>query len=152
MSIDPKNRSPNQTFGRSAFPPTYDDPAVRHTTRPTNPNYSAPDVEGLPWTRQEGNRWTTPAFRARVLRYVRIWLQRRAPPLLPATWAIEEFARAERGALSPDAYHLVWRVSSGGVDGEVSMPFPVSDREGAALDARLALWGQAMDAAFGIEE
>lgn len=151
--MDPKDRSPHQTFGRSTFEPypTDDDTTPTVVARPGNPNYFAPDIEGLPWTRREGDRWTTPEFRQAVLVFIRRWLQSRVPPLLPATWSIEERRGTDRARLLEDAAYLRWRVSSGGRSGEVSMPFPRTDRSGAPLQARLALWAQSMDTEFGIQ-
>lgn len=108
------------------------------------------DVARLPWTCPRGSEWTTPAFRAQVLTWLRQLVQRRRAAWgLSGRWAVVERAQA-RGLgirrLPPDAHHLVVTLRrTRGTPLEVAIPFPRAERDGAALLARLAL----LEGAFG---
>lgn len=93
---------------------------------------SAPDIKKLPWSRRRGEEWTTPAFRAQVM----LWLKRLLKEWAHISrWVIEEHASQRRMGtlrLSESQQYLVLRLSRrrDRKSFEVSAPFPYRDAAG----------------------
>lgn len=157
MTLEGKNRSPHQTFGRATWEPDPGDadllpkPVVQRPSSVDPALLSAPDIERLPWTRRRGDEWTEPAFRA----LVRSWMAgffgaRRGDGLV--RWDITEKASAERSVnrLRPEQQYLriavTKRVREVDYRVEVAVPFPPADREDPGASQRLAHAAAALDA------
>ena len=105
---------------------------------------STTDLGTLPWTRERGDEWTTPAMRAAVLAWVRS-VYRAHEGVRFIGWDVLERATGDRSArrLSPRFHYLrigfsVRRANGAIARVEVSQSFPLYAREGAALAAQLA--------------
>lgn len=155
MTLDPKNRSPHQTFGRSSWEPDPGDadllpkPTVYRPSVVDPELLASPDLGVLPWTRRRGDEWTDATFRALVLGWLRGFFRDRRDQGL-AGWDITEKASAERSVnrLPPAQQYLrvgiTKRVREEDHRVEVAIPFPPEDR--ADPSARLAHLAASIDA------
>lgn len=109
---------------------------------------TAPDVQGLPWRRRDGDQWSTQTFRTEVLAWLRQFLAAR-PRVV--RWEVDERASMERSTarLPEGAQYLIVAVfrreGEALVRYETSAPFAGPAREGEALTRRLAAMGRALD-------
>lgn len=103
------------------------------------------DIASLPWTRERGDEWTTPALRTAVFTWLRGIFRDRGERARLTGWQVEE--RATGRGFSPHRlpprlqYLRIVLVQRVGCDGfrsvEVAQSFPPAERSGAPLLARL---------------
>jgi hypothetical protein len=111
----------------------------------------APDIEGLPWVRKEGDEWTTAEFRRIVFDWLISFFAARDWPI---AWEVIEKARAERSVnrLDEDKLYLVIAIlrKDDKKRYEVAVVFRKNQREENPEAARIILADaeQAIDAQY----